>query len=101
MATGPKIRYISSWSSKNHHEDAKEKKSTMDSYWVPGVNHLGTYGRWAFAEFTELYQIEADFKAKVEREFEKEMIEYEPQHHGLSGTYEHGQKMYIQDYRGS
>lgn len=27
-------------------EDAKEKKSTMDTYWVPGVNNLGTYGRW-------------------------------------------------------
>jgi type III restriction enzyme len=52
-------------------EDAKEKKSTMDTYWVPGVNHLGTYGRWAFAEFTEVYQIESDFKAKVESEFEK------------------------------
>jgi type III restriction enzyme len=24
-------------------EDAKEKKSTMDTYWVPGVNHLGTW----------------------------------------------------------
>jgi type III restriction enzyme len=55
-------------------EDAVEKKSTMDTYWVPGVNHLGTYGRWAFAEFTEVYQIEADFKAKVESEFNK-MIE--------------------------
>ncbi len=55
-------------------EDAKEKKSTMDTYWVPGVNHLSTYGRWAFAEFTEVYQIEADFKAKVESEFNK-MIE--------------------------
>jgi type III restriction enzyme len=52
-------------------EDAKEKKSTMDTYWVPGVNHLGTYGRWAFAEFTEIYQIAADFKAKVESEFNK------------------------------
>lgn len=52
-------------------EDAKEKKSTMDTYWVPGVNHLGTYGRWAFAEFTEVYQIEADFKVKVESEFNK------------------------------
>ncbi len=52
-------------------EDAKEKKATMDTYWVPGVNNLRTYGRWAFAEFTEVYQIEADFKAKVEREFEK------------------------------
>lgn len=52
-------------------EDAKEKKSTMDTYWVPGVNHLATYGRWAFAEFTEVYQIESDFKAKVEGEFDK------------------------------
>jgi type III restriction enzyme len=55
-------------------EDAKEKKSTMDTYWVPGVNHLGSHGRWAFAEFTEVYKIESDFKAKVEGEFNK-MIE--------------------------
>ena len=55
-------------------EDAKEKKSTMDTYWVPGVNSLGLYGRWAFAEFTEVYQIESDFKEKVESKFNK-MIE--------------------------
>ena len=52
-------------------EDAKEKRSTMDTYWVPGVNNDGRYGRWAFAEFTEVYQIESDFKAKVEAEFNK------------------------------
>ncbi len=52
-------------------EDAKEKKSTMDTYWIPGVNHLGTYGRWAFAEFTEMYAMESDFQAKVAEEFEK------------------------------
>jgi len=52
-------------------EDAKEKKSTMDTYWVPSVNHLGKYGRWAFAEFTEVYEIETDFKAKVEAKFNK------------------------------
>ena len=55
-------------------EDAKEKKATMETYWVPGVNNQGHYGRWAFAEFTEVYQIEADFEAKVEAEFNK-MIE--------------------------
>jgi type III restriction enzyme len=43
----------------------------MDTYWVPGVNNLKTYGRWAFAEFTEVYQIEADFAAKVKGEFDK------------------------------
>jgi type III restriction enzyme len=52
-------------------EDAKEKKSTMDTYWVPGVNHLGAHGRWAFAEFTDVYLIEAEFKAKIEGEFNK------------------------------
>jgi type III restriction enzyme len=38
---------------------------------VPGVNNLKQYGRWAFAEFTEVYQIETDFEAKVETEFDK------------------------------
>ena len=52
-------------------EDAKEKKATMDTYWVPGVNNLGAYGRWAFAEFTEVYQIQADFESRVEAEFNK------------------------------
>ena len=52
-------------------EDAKEKKSTMETYWVPGVNNLGNYGRWAFAEFCEVYQIESDFEARVEAEFNK------------------------------
>jgi type III restriction enzyme len=50
-------------------EDAKEKKSTMETYWVPGVNHLGSHGRWAFSELTEMYQIEADFKVKIESAF--------------------------------
>ncbi|HQU46263.1 MAG TPA: hypothetical protein PK867_25845 [Pirellulales bacterium] len=55
-------------------EDAKEKKSTMETYWVPGVNNLGTYGRWDFAEFRDVYEIEGDFEAKVEAKF-NEMIE--------------------------
>ncbi|MGE3077283.1 MAG: BPTD_3080 family restriction endonuclease [Dehalococcoidia bacterium] len=48
-------------------EDAKEKKATMETYWVPGVNNLGTYGRWAFAEFTDVYAIQSGFEAEVER----------------------------------
>jgi type III restriction enzyme len=51
-------------------EDAKEKKATMDTYWIPGVNHLQRYGRWAFAEFTEIYQIESDFASKVQSAFD-------------------------------
>lgn len=51
-------------------EDAKDKKLTMDTYWVPGVNHLGSYGRWAFAEFTDVFQIQQDFAKKVEAQFD-------------------------------
>lgn len=37
---------------------------------VLGVNHLGTHGRWTFVEFTDIYEIESDFGAKVERAFD-------------------------------
>jgi type III restriction enzyme len=43
----------------------------MDTYWIPGVNQLKKYGRWAFAEFTDVYQIESDFKNRVAGEFDK------------------------------
>jgi type III restriction enzyme len=49
-------------------EDAVAKKNAMETYWVPGVNNLGTHGRWAFAELTDVYTIEADFAANVESE---------------------------------
>lgn len=51
-------------------EDAKEKKATMDTYWIPGVNRLRRFGRWAFAEFTHVYQIQSDFEAKIKDEFD-------------------------------
>ena len=47
-------------------EDAKEKKATMETYWVPGVNNLGTHGRWAFAEFTDVYEIQKEFNRIIE-----------------------------------
>ena len=50
-------------------EDAKEKKATMEIYWVPGVNNDGKLGRWAFAEFTDVYEMQTDFEAKVEAQF--------------------------------
>nr|WP_206340809.1 hypothetical protein [Marinicauda algicola] len=46
-------------------EDAKEKANTMRAYWVPGVNNLERYGRWAFAEFTAVYEIEAEFNKLI------------------------------------
>lgn len=55
-------------------EDAKEKKNTMEAYWVPGVNNHGNYGRWAFAEFVDVWEMQSDFEAKVAVAFSK-MIE--------------------------
>ena len=55
-------------------EDAKDKKSTMETYWVPGVNNLGTHGRWAFAEFCDVYEMQADFEQKIEQYF-NEMVD--------------------------
>lgn len=48
-------------------EDSKEKANTMRTYWIPGVNNLGGFGRWAFAEFTRVFEIEAEFSQVVER----------------------------------
>jgi type III restriction enzyme len=42
---------------------------------VLGVNHLKTCGRWAFAEFTGVYQIGADFKGNAEGEFNRMIAE--------------------------
>jgi type III restriction enzyme len=52
-------------------EDAKEKKATMETYWVPGVNHLGAYGRWAFLELKDVYLIQEQFATKVEEALNK------------------------------
>jgi type III restriction enzyme len=49
-------------------EDAKEKKNTMVSFWVPGVNNSGRFGRWGFAEFREVYAMETDFSSAVDDE---------------------------------
>ncbi|MBQ7456995.1 MAG: DEAD/DEAH box helicase family protein [Desulfovibrio sp.] len=54
-------------------EDALEKKTTMDTYWIPGVNRLKKYGRWAFAELKEVNEFKLDiedvFKQSIEVKF--------------------------------
>jgi len=36
----------------------------MEVFWIPGINRLKSYGRWAFVELKEVYQIENEFEAK-------------------------------------
>jgi len=47
-------------------EDAVAKADTMATQWVPGVNALGTYGRWAFAEFRSVHDLQADFAKLIQ-----------------------------------
>jgi len=46
--------------------DAQFKAETMKTLWVPGVNNLGGYGRWAFEEFTDVFAIQDAFDRLVE-----------------------------------
>jgi type III restriction enzyme len=46
--------------------DARLKAGTMRKLRVPGVNNLGRLGRWAFAGFTHIYEIEARFGELIE-----------------------------------
>jgi type III restriction enzyme len=51
-------------------EDAKDKKAAMETRWLPGVNNAKQYGRWAFAEFTDVYAMQKDFGDKVKAQFD-------------------------------
>jgi hypothetical protein len=47
-------------------EDAKEKANTIRTCWVPGVNNLGKFGRWAIAEFCSVFNIDSDFDKLID-----------------------------------
>lgn len=55
-------------------ENEKAKQNAMRTYWVPGVNNLKTYGRWAFAEFTEVYGMDHELEKIITKGVD-EMIE--------------------------
>lgn len=48
-------------------ESDKAKAQTARDLWVPGINALGGYGRWGYAEFRSGISIEDEFAALVER----------------------------------
>ncbi|MEK6746132.1 MAG: DEAD/DEAH box helicase family protein [Pseudomonadota bacterium] len=52
------------------HENVKLKSETMRTQWVPGVNNLGTYGRWSFEEFSDVFEMDKEFKALIARVIE-------------------------------
>lgn len=48
-------------------ENVKLKSETMRTKWVPGVNNLGNWGRWEFAEFGDVYEMDKQFSELIER----------------------------------
>lgn len=46
--------------------DEQIKSETMKNFWVPGVNNLKVYGRWAFAEFRDAFAMEEEYGKLVE-----------------------------------
>jgi type III restriction enzyme len=54
--------------------DAQLKADAMHSLWVPGVNGLGAYGHWAFAEFREVFAIQQEFGQLLDRFMAKELV---------------------------
>jgi type III restriction enzyme len=47
-------------------ENVKLKSETMRQQWIRGVNNLGTFGRWAFVEFTDVFEMQKDFAKLID-----------------------------------
>lgn len=43
------------------------KRYYAENYWIPAVNDLGTYGRWAFLEVTDIDNIKAILNNKIKQ----------------------------------
>ena len=52
-------------------EDANVKKETTETYWLPAVNRLGEYGRWAFVELKDVYAMRKDVDARLAEDLGK------------------------------
>jgi len=48
-------------------ENVKLKSETMRQKWIRGVNNLAAYGRWAFEEFNDVFEMQKEFAALVDK----------------------------------
>lgn len=46
-------------------DDDKVKRMYVENYWAPGVNNLGKYGKWAFAELRDVNNFKCEVTAKI------------------------------------
>ena len=55
-------------------ENVKLKSEAMHQKWVRGVNNLGTYGRWAFEEFNDVFEMQKEFAALIDKALENSAV---------------------------
>lgn len=52
-------------------DNVKAKHETMRNKWIKGVNALGIYGRWAFEEFGDVYEMSDKFDELMKERLEE------------------------------
>ena len=67
------------------HENVKLKSETMRTQWLVGVNNLGTFGRWDFAELSDIYAMESDLTKKIKAKF-GEIVDEQMRKNGTEAT---------------
>jgi type III restriction enzyme len=55
-------------------ENVKLKSETMKEKWVRGVNNLGTFGRWAFEEFTDVFEMQKEFGSLIDHAVKQSQV---------------------------
>ena len=53
-------------------EDVNNKRTAIEGQWIPGVNRLGSYGKWAFGQFESVFSMEQDFEQFIDKFFSEE-----------------------------
>ena len=48
-------------------EDVLQKREAMETQWIPGVNRLGNFGKWAFAQFDDANEMEKKFNEFIQQ----------------------------------
>ena len=67
------------------HENVKLKSETMRTQWLVGANNLGTFGRWDFAELSDIYAMESDLTKKIKAKF-GEIVDEQMRKNGTEAT---------------
>ncbi len=49
------------------YENVKLKSETVRTQWIPGVNNLSLFGRWTFEEFNDVFEMDKEFKALIDK----------------------------------